>query len=288
MNIASIWRGIKKASPIIFSVIAAVGTVAAPILAAKGKEKKDILINEYRNREHRNPTGKEARKIDISAYKWAGLTVAATLGCIAAGTAVSWKTTGELTTALAKSEAMRTNLKSAALATGGATYSALTQETAKRNSIYIPTETEDDSGKDLWFDENNQHYFRATEDEVKVACMFVNKRFADHGEVYVRDFYDALHKKCPEGRKDFGWFQTDKFVEAWCEYSDQIYYSYSETVRPLWNDEEDEMCKEPCRFIATLQEPTHISCPDSVYDDLEDGLDTCFNARSYSNIVTAC
>lgn len=257
--------------------------MAAPILAAKGKEKKDILIDEYRSREHKNPIGKEARTIDIQAYKWAGLATAATVGSIVASASIGWKNASDLTNALIKSETMRNNLKNAALATGGVTYSALSQETAKSCKNDIPVSEEDDSGKDLWFDENNQHYFRATEDEVKVACMFVNKRFAEYGEAYVRDFYNALHKKCPEGREDFGWFRTDKFVESWCEYSDVIHYSYSDVVRPLWNDEKDEMCKEPCRYIGTLQEPTHISDPDSIYDD---GIDCFFNARNYSNIIT--
>ena len=203
MNLAKIWRGVKRVSPIILSSLAAVGTVTTPILAVNGKDKADAINESIPD---------NARPIDICkalipAYGPAVASGFFTLACITCSTAISWARIKNISNAAAGTEKLFAKYREAVAATvGAAGTEAVDRYLAEHPINDIPESDNRRDGKCLFYDSFYNYYFWASKSDIIWATRVAYSTLKVTGEFYVCDFYQEIGVKPPEASFDQGWF----------------------------------------------------------------------------------
>lgn len=237
-----LFPALKKASPTILTCIGAVGVVATAVLAVKATPKAVELIEEA---EAEQPL--EKVQVAWKEYVPAAVVGGATIACIFGANVLNRKQIASITGAYILLDQAYKKYKDKVIELFDVeTDQKVRAEVAK--DIYKErkpekTDSDEDDGKLLFYEEHYGRYFRRKMEEVMDAEYRINRDLAKHGEASLADFYDYLGLDETEIGDALGWNQ-----EVICDFYD-----------PSWIDFEHDLVKMDdgmeCYIINILVKP---------------------------------
>ena len=247
---------LKKASPTILTCIGAVGVVATAVLAVRATPKatrlirqKEIEVNEQNlhPEDDRDLTVAEVIQTTWKEYIPAVAVGGATIACIFGANVLNRKQIASITGAYILLDQAYKKYKDKIIELFDAeTDQKIRAEVAK--DIYKEqkpekTDSDEDDGKLLFYEEHYGRYFRRKMEEVMDAEYRINRDLAKHGEASLADFYDYLGLDETEIGDALGWNQ-----EVICDF-----------YNPSWIDFEHDLVKMDdgmeCYIINILVKP---------------------------------
>ena len=232
---------LRKASPTILTVTAAVGVIGTVILAVKGDRKASTLRFEAlkeRNKEFLEKPTEEVEFKDLSLEEEVKLTWKCYIPAIALGAATI--------TSIFASNVL--NKRQIAAVTGAYVMLDQTYKRYKEKIIELygketdekvrkevvkeqykqkreQKEAKEDDGKLLFYEEHYGKYFRRKMEEVMDAEYRINRDLAQNGEASLNDFFEYLGLDDFDAGDALGWSQEgicDFFQPAWIDFEHDI------------------------------------------------------------------
>lgn len=229
INLKKAANSLKRASPILLTVIGAAGMVATVVMAVKVTPKaiEAIQMDSRHNHEGKSfaATKSEAVKSCWKMYVPAAITGVASLVCLFGATALSSRQQANLASAYALlNRSFKDYQRKVFELDNGETHKKILEALAveKAEKTHITTEVfastacldfEDANEEEhLFYDAFSERYFQATISQVLNAEYHLNRNFALGGEIGVNEFYKFLGLEPIKKFNNLGWLMTDDII----------------------------------------------------------------------------
>lgn len=214
-------KKLKRASPTILTVVAAVGVIATVVTAVKATPKALELIDEQSVEE--TPNGnpiyvelKPAEKVKIAwrCYIPTALIACGTIACIVGANALNKRHQAQLISAYALVKESYNQYRGAAKVVYGEDADRKIQaEMAKETFVgdyswggaFVYTPDMENGEKQLFFDMYGKRYFQSTIASVINAQYRINRNLANRGYATLNEFYSFLGLDDVDGGDELGW-----------------------------------------------------------------------------------
>lgn len=209
----------RNASTILTSVGGA-GVVATTVMAVKATPKALILLEEAKKEKGEELTKLEVVKAAGPVYIPTILVGASTIACIFGANILNKKHQAALMSAYALLDNSYKDYKQKVLETYGEDGEReIRTEIAKDKFKEQEVEHEDD-GKNLFYDEYSQRYFRATNETVLRAEYEVNKEVTTNFYATINELYDMVGLEKIDGGNNIGWSSSQMYEMYWSDWVD--------------------------------------------------------------------
>lgn len=197
---------VKKHSPTILTIVAAIGTVATAVLAAKDTPKALMAMYRKEGEAEGELTLPEKARALAPHYIPAAMTGLATIACIFGANAINRKTIASMVGAYAMLDSAYNEYrkKVSELVDPGAT---LIADKAMVELADHPDRPIDEV--QTFYEDNYGKFFESTMKTVMQAEYHINRNLNLRGSVTLNEFYDFLGLKHIKKGNDLGWSQYD-------------------------------------------------------------------------------
>lgn len=217
MNVKMFW---KKNGSTILTCAGAVGVVGTTVLAVKATPKAMELIKAAEEEKGEKLTKTEVFKKAGPAYIPTALVGAGSIACIFGANVLNHKQQASLASAYALLDSSYKEYKAKVKELHGEDgEKAVRAEIAKDHYKEEDVPNEDD-GKQLFYDEWSQRYFRATNETVLSAEYALNKIVAEDCYATLNELYGLFEIDGIDGGDDIGWSSAQMFEMYWSSWVD--------------------------------------------------------------------
>jgi hypothetical protein len=207
---------LKQNSSTILTVIGAVGTIAAVVIAAKDTPKAIKRIETKKEEKGEELTTVEKVVAAAPAYIPSAVICASTLVCIFGANALNKKQQASLISAYALLQNSYKKYKNKVIELYGETVEkTVKEEVAKDNFKEHPIEVSE--GKQLFYECNSEQYFESTREDVTIAMYTLNRQLQIEGYVTLNqliEYFDSDDLKPVDGGDSVGW-SIDMLIDDW-------------------------------------------------------------------------
>ena len=211
----------KKNGSTILTCIGGIGVVATAVMTAKATPKAIKLIEEAKEEKGEELTKWEMVKVSAPAYMPAVAIGAATVTCVIGANVLNKRKQAAMASAYALLDQSFKEYKKKVIETYGEDGDKLVRaEIAKDHYEKENIEAEDD-GKNLFYDEYSNRYFRATNETVLRAEYEINKMLSESGGASLNDYYDLIDVPRTDYGEYIGWSSAqmyEMYWNAWLEF----------------------------------------------------------------------
>lgn len=206
---------VTRNAPIILSSVSVVGVASTAILAAKATPKALRLLEQAKEEKNEELTTFEKVLTVAPAYIPATLVGVATVACIFGAHVLNKKQQAALASAYALLNSSYNEYKEKVKELHGDDGELeIRSELAKDKAREQEVQHEDD-GKNLFYDEYSQRFFRATNETVLRAEYELNKEVNTNFYATINEFYDMLGLERTDGGDAIGWSSAQMYEMYW-------------------------------------------------------------------------
>lgn len=206
---------IKRNSGTILTCVGGVGVVATSVMAVQATPKALRKLDAATEEKGEALTKLEVVKVAGPSYIPAVVTGVATIACIFGANALNKRQQAALMSAYALLDNSYKEYKKKVIELyGGDADERVRGEIAKDKYVEEDIKDEDD-GKQLFYDEYSQRYFRATTADVLRAEYNMNYRLQTFWGAYLNDFYDMLGIPRVDYGDYLGWSNAELYETTW-------------------------------------------------------------------------
>lgn len=202
----------------ILTVLGGAGVVGTAVLAVKATPKAMKLIEEAKEEKGVELTKWETVKVAAPTYIPAALVGIGTITCIFGAHMVNKRTQAALMSAYALLDQTHKEYKNKTTELYGDDAEAKIREEIAKDHYdeeEFEDESEEDDGKQLFYDEFSHRYFRATNETVLRAEYEINKIVNEHGGASLNEFYHLLDIPATDYGNEVGWSSAQMFEMYW-------------------------------------------------------------------------
>jgi hypothetical protein len=206
---------VKRNSATILSCVGGVGVVGTAVLAVQATPKALRKLDAATEEKGEALTKLEVVKVAGPSYIPAVVTGAATIACIFGANALNKRQQAALMSAYALLDNYYKEYKKKVIELYGSdSDERIRGEIAKDKYVEEDIKDEDD-GKQLFYDEYSQRYFRSTTADVLRAEYNMNHRLQTFWGAYLNDFYDMLEIPRVDYGDYLGWSNAEIYDTTW-------------------------------------------------------------------------
>jgi len=246
MNWHNLWKGIKRASPVICTALGVAGVIGTAVMTAKNTPRAIERI-EKKQAEQEEPL-KPMEKVMAAApaYLPAAGVGALTIALIITSNVLSKKQNASLAAACALLQRNYRDHKNKVRELYGKEGEEriereIARDHARENLPEKPDNCEE--GLHLYYEPYTKHYFWAFDEDVLYAEINVNSYIAHYGYCSLAKYCEFLDIPAPDGAENIGWDEYD-FANNWeginwVDFSHQFVESPEEDIPPyyiIWTD----------------------------------------------------
>ena len=215
----------KRNGSTILTCVGGVGVVTTSIMAAKATPKALQLLEQAEEEKGENLTKMEKVKVAGPAYIPTILVGAGTVACIFGAHTLSKRQQAAFMSTYALLDAKFKDYKSKTEELYGKDATHKIKE-AVANDKYEEqnVEKEENDGKNLFYDEYSQRFFKATNETVLSAEYVINKTLAEDCGASLNELYDLFEIDGIPGGDEVGWSSAQMFEMYWSSWID-FYHS---------------------------------------------------------------
>jgi hypothetical protein len=218
---------LKRNSSTILTCVGAVGVVATSVMAVKATPKAILLLEQAEEEKGEELTKLETVQVAGPVYIPSIIVGVSTIACVFGANILNKRQQASLMSAYAlvdnSYKEYRAKVKELY---GDDAESRINKSIAKDDYENIDISEEDD-GKELFYDMYSKRYFRSTMEDVEHAEYVVNGKLKMNDYVYLNDFYDELGIERVSYGYDFGWSTGQCFDMYW---QDWISFTHQKVV----------------------------------------------------------
>lgn len=205
----------KRNASTILTVAGGIGVIATTISAVKATPKAMKLIDEAKEKKGEELTKWDIVKTAAPTYIPTVLMGAATVACIFGAQVLNKRSQAALMSAYALMDQKYKDYKNKAKELYGSDADArITEEIAKDK--YEEEDIQDtDDGKQLYYDNYSERYFRATSEDVIKAQYAINRILVEDGVACINEYYHALGIDTVDYGDEIGWNVSQMFDNYW-------------------------------------------------------------------------
>lgn len=206
---------LKRNAPTILTSIGGIGVVATSILAVKATPKAMRLIEKAEKEK-----GDELTKLEIAvnagpAYIPAAITGLTTIACIFGANALNKRQQAALMSAYALIDSSYKEYKNKVKELYGEEADQKVRADVAKDKFKDDEPYHEDDGKQLFYDEYSNRYFRATNEEVLKAEYEINRILAEDCYATLNEYYDLLNIPKVDYGEYIGWSSAQMFEMYW-------------------------------------------------------------------------
>lgn len=210
----------KKNGSTILTCAGAVGVVGTTVLAVKATPKAMEILKQAEEEKGEKLTKTEVIKKAGPAYIPTFLVGAGSIACIFGANVLNKKQQASLMSAYALLDSSYKEYKEKVKELHGEDgEKEVRAEIAKDHYKEEDVQNEDD-GKQLFYDEWSQRYFRATNETILSAEYAINKIIAEDCYATLNELYDLFEIDRIDGGDDVGWSSAQMFDMYWSSWID--------------------------------------------------------------------
>lgn len=211
---------LKRNGSTILTCLGAVGVVATSVMAVNATPKALTILKNAEEEKGDKLTKTEIIKVVGSCYIPAIITGASTITCIFGANILNKRHQAALTSAYALLDnSYKEYKKKVEEIYGEDAEKEIRTEIAKEKIKEEDTLDEDD-GKQLFYDQYSNRYFRATNETVLSAEYTINKILAEDCYASLNEFYDLLGIETVDYGDYVGWSSAQMFEMYWSSWID--------------------------------------------------------------------
>lgn len=214
---------VDRNAPTILTVIGGIGVVATAVLAAKETPKALEILRAAKEEKGEELTKTEKVVNAAPAYIPAIITGAATIACIFGANALNKQQQAALISAYALLDNSYKEYKKKVEELYGEEVDAQVRAEIAKDHIDEADISEEDDGKQLFFDDYSSRYFRATIEQVQKAEYNLNRTLFMHDYVSLNEFYKDLGLEPIDAGWVTGWARSVNQERHWQEWVDFIH-----------------------------------------------------------------
>lgn len=205
----------KRNASTILTVAGGIGVLATTISAVKATPKAMKLIEEAEEKKGEDLTKWDIVKTATPTYIPTVLMGAATVACIFGAQVLNKRSQAALMSAYALMDQKYKDYKNKAKELYGSDADTrITEEIAKDK--YEEEDIQDtDDGKQLYYDNYSERYFRATSEDVIKAQYAINRVLVEDGVACINEYYSALGIGTVDYGDEIGWNVSQMFDNYW-------------------------------------------------------------------------
>lgn len=222
---------LKRNSPKILTILAAMGTVSTAFATARATPKALLLIREAESQKGEDLTALEKVKVAAVPYIPAVLLGSATVICIFGAQMLNRKTQSSMASAYALLDQSFKDYRRKLKELYGdeadkKVIEALAVEKSK--TVYIEASylsgpcdislDENSSDPVLWYDEYSKRFFTASLEQVLMAEYHLNRNYILRGEAVINELYEFLGLEPTDWGAESGWAPMDEGM-FWIEFN---------------------------------------------------------------------
>lgn len=209
-------RYIKKNSATILTCIGAAGVVATTVTAVKATPKAMRLLEEAKEEKSDELTRWEIVKTAAPSYIPAFVLGSASIACIFGANVINKRTQASIASAyVLLDQSFKDYKKKATALYGEEATDHIRQELAKDKYDEDDISLDVDDGKNLFYDEFSQRYYRATNEAILRAEYEINKMLSTHGGASLNDYYDLIGVTKVDYGDYIGWSSGQMMEMHW-------------------------------------------------------------------------
>lgn len=214
-------RVIKRNAPIILSTVGAVGVVSTAVMTAKATPKALLLLQQAKEEKNEELLLSEKVMVVAPAYIPATLVGVATIACIFGAHVLNKKQQAALISAYTLLNTSYREYKEKVKEVYGENgEKEIRTELAKDKAKEQNVEDQDD-GKNLFYDEYSQRYFRATNEAILRSEYEINKQVSTNWGSSINEWYDMVGLERLDAGDEIGWSSAqlyDMYWNDWVEF----------------------------------------------------------------------
>ena len=218
----------KRNASTILTYLGGVGTITTAVMAVSETPKALRLIEEAEQKKGEELTKLEIVKTAGPVYIPSVMMGVGTLVCIFGAHQLSKRQQASLMSAYALLNAKYKDHKEKVEELYGKDANHKITEAIANDKYEEQDIVKEDDGKNLFYDEYSQRFFRATNETVLSAEYTINRYLAEDGGVSVNQLYDLYEIEGIPGGDDIGWSSAQMFEMYWSSWID-FFHSQGET-----------------------------------------------------------
>ena len=215
---------INRNSSTILSIVGGVGAIATSIMAVKATPKALQRLEQAKEEKGEDLTNLETVQVAGPVYIPSVLMGAGTLACIFGANMLSKRKQAALMSAYALLDAKYKDYKVKTEELYGKDATHKIKEAVTNDKYEEQEIDEENDGKNLFYDEYSQRFFKASNETVLSAEYVINKTLAKDCGVCLNDLYDLFEIDTIPGGDDIGWSSAQMFEMYWSSWID-FYHS---------------------------------------------------------------
>ena len=211
----------KKNGSTILTCIGGMGVVATAVMTAKATPKAMKLIEEAKEEKGEELTKWEMVKVSAPAYMPAVAIGAATVTCVIGANVLNKRKQAAMASAYALLDQSFKEYKKKVIETYGEDRDKLVRAEIAKDHYEKENIEDEDDGKNLFYDEYSNRYFRATNETVLRAEYEINKMLSESGGASLNDYYDLIDVPRTDYGEYIGWSSAqmyEMYWNAWLEF----------------------------------------------------------------------
>lgn len=211
----------KKNGSTILTCIGGIGVVATAVMTAKATPKAIKLIEEAKEEKGEELTKWEMVKVSAPAYMPAVAIGAATVTCVIGANVLNKRKQAAMASAYALLDQSFKEYKKKVIETYGEDRDKLVRAEIAKDHYEKENIEDEDDGKNLFYDEYSNRYFRATNETVLRAEYEINKMLSESGGASLNDYYDLIDVPRTDYGEYIGWSSAqmyEMYWNAWLEF----------------------------------------------------------------------
>jgi hypothetical protein len=216
---------LKRNASTILTCVGAAGVVVTSVLAVKATPTAIELLKEAEQEKGEKLTKLEVVKIAGPAYIPAAITGASSIACIFGANVLNKRQQAALMSAYALIDNSYKEYKGTVEELYGENANAKVREAIAKakyedEKAKKEAESEEDDGKQLFYDQFSGRYFRSTIEDVQRAEYRLNRTLMMRDYVYLNEFYEDLDLEPLEQGYSYGWSRGANLARYWQDWVD--------------------------------------------------------------------
>lgn len=209
---------VKRNASTILTSVGGVGVVATSVLAVKATPKAMVLLEQAREEKGEELTKLEVVQAAGLVYIPAVLVGVSTIACIFGANVLNKRQQAALTSAYALLDSSYKEYKNKVKDIYGEEgEKEIREKIAEDHYEEMPDE---DDGKQLFYDEYSQRFFKATNETVLRAEYLVNKEVTTNYYATINELYGYLGLEKTDGGDAIGWSSSQMYEMYWSDWVD--------------------------------------------------------------------
>lgn len=210
----------KKNGSTILTVAGAIGVAGTTVLAVKATPKAMRLLEEAKEQKGEKLTKVETIKVAGPAYIPTVLVGAGSIACIFGANVLNKRQQASLMSAYALLDSSYKEYKEKVKVVHGEDGEKTVRTEVAKDHYNEEDVLNEDDGKQLFYDEFSQRYFRASNETVLSAEYAINKIIAEDCYATLNELYDLFEIDGIDGGDDIGWSSAQMFDMYWSSWID--------------------------------------------------------------------